>query len=108
MLDKASRHDRNEGALVMRRELVCCFTINYLSPACVRIFNFFHKKDSRRDDLGLLLPYAASYVRFLGAIMGKGDASPKAVLHCLECHAIMVVIIDNLEIVCAKSCVSPL
>ncbi len=69
MLDKSNRHERGEGAHLLRREL-----------------------DAQQGDLGLLLPYAASFLRFLGAIMGDGNPKVLGTINCTITAVLVVVV----------------
>ena len=64
-MDRTNRHERSEGAEMIKTEL-----------------------DENKEDLGLLLPYMGSFIKFLGGLLD--DRNPKVILTALECHEILV------------------
>ncbi len=65
LLDQNNPNDRSEGAVLLRKEL-----------------------EIQQEDIGLLLPYIASFVQFLGTLLTESHS--KVVIHVLECHEILL------------------
>ena len=64
-MDRTNRHERSEGAELIKAEL-----------------------ENGKEDLGLLLPYMGSFIKFLGGLLV--DRNPKVILTTLECHEILI------------------